>query len=165
MKKRVIGTFLLLYCMIMTAACPVSSADLAHAKEASKKVAGYSNAGVNLTRELWHAHFLTEAQKDFVATKFIQLSDLGIAYDFTVAAVESQYGPNAPPRSEIERLMGLFNSQLVAGLLDVLTSLKVIPSHGNYAATIQLIIDAVLVVAGIFGIRRQTQAKISAAMP
>lgn len=158
-----IGCIVVLFCLLLTTACPITPDSIAKVKSASKKVATAANTGVNLTRELYNANFLTIEQKDVIAQKFLLLAKAGIAFDTAVASIENQYGANAVPKSEIQRLVGVFDAQVVNAFLDVLTSLKIIPSKGNYGVTIELIRTGVLTVAGILGLKHSVSARIKAA--
>lgn len=160
--KKFIGVLVIIWTMVFATACPVSPASLQKAKESSGKIATYANTGVELTRQLFRSNFLTLAQKDLIAEKFVTLARAGVLFDQTVTNALQQYGTNAPPASEIQKISAIFDAQIVQGFLAILASLKVISSNGSFGATIELIRSAVLVIAGIFGSQKQVSRKIAA---
>jgi hypothetical protein len=157
--KKIIVTLICIYSLLLLG-CPKAS--IAGAKSASQKVATYANAGVNLTRELYRSNFLTLAQKDKIADGFIVLANAGIAFDAAVANTERIYGSDAP-KPEIDRLIAIFDGQIVEQFLAVLQSLKLVPAAGNYKATIELLKTAIITLAKAFGIGKQTRVKIALA--
>ena len=162
MKKLTGSIVLLLIYSLFLTACP-SRLNIEKAKSSSAKVATYANAGVNLTRELFNANFLTLEQKDRIAEGWITLANAGIAFDAAIANLEQQYpqGVNSRiPKAEIERLFAVFDATVVNHFLEILSSLKLINRIGNYAAIIESIKAAILIVAGAFGQKSVIAAKI-----
>src|SRR4051812_32441953 len=104
MKTKILLTLAVLYTLVMTTACPVSAASLEKAESASKQVATYANAGVELTRTLFESHVLSLAQKDTVARGFISLAEAGIAFDATVASAKQQFPAGQVPSSTISAI-------------------------------------------------------------
>ena len=158
---RIFISFVLIYAMVMLTACP-SAASLQKVQDSSARVAKYANAGVDLTRTLYESKVITLAQKDAIAQKFVLLARGGIAFDAAVANAKATYGTNAP-QATIQQLLATFDSQVVGQFLEILTSLKVIGASGAYAAIIETIRAAVMVVAGVFGTKAAVTQRLAAA--
>lgn len=158
MKKLITYLLLMVMTVVMTA-CPEKS--IANARKRSAQVASYANTGVNLTRDLFNAKLITLEQKDQVAVGFIALAQAGKTFDEAVRSVETTYGVDVP-RAEVEKLFEVFNSLVVGKFLDVLRTLKLIPSDSRIGEVIELIRTAVLSVAKAFGksyeVRQQLEA-------
>jgi hypothetical protein len=152
----------LVYSVVMLTACP-SSASLQKAQESSARIAKYANAGVDLTRGLYESQVITLKQKDDIAKKFVLLAQGGIAFDAAVAKTQSLYGTNAP-KNEVQAIFATFDTEVVGKFLDILQSLKVIANKQAYAAVIETIRTAVLVVAGVFGQQHAIAQRIEAAL-
>lgn len=159
MKKLLI--VFLISLSLMLGGCPKQSIEKAKANSA--KVATYANAGVDLTRELWRANFLSLEQKDRVAEAWIVLARAGIAFDAAIANIEGEYGIADVPKSEIEKLFAVFNREVVGKFLDVLTALKLTTRAGEFGTIIESIKTAVLIVAGYFNRRSEVAAQLSGA--
>jgi len=157
MKTKFLIT-LLIYAVALTG-CPSKS--IQDAKATSGKIATYANAGVNLTRELYGANFLTLEQKDKIADGFIVLAKAGIVFDQAIVNAETTYGSNVP-QNEIERLSAVFDAQIVTKFLDILTLLKLTNRAGNYAAVIESLRTAILIGARVFGHYRDVNTRIAA---
>jgi hypothetical protein len=158
---RKILAVLVLMCVAMAADCGELS--IAKAKSDSKAVATYANAGVEITRALFHAGKITLQQKDQIADGFITLAQGGGAFEGLVASIEREYGEKAPPKAEIDRLFSTFDREVVDKLVAVLQSVKVPGIDKSIGPTIELLKTAVLAVAGAFRKREQVVAKISGA--
>lgn len=153
-------TYLLVLTMLVLTACP--SRSIQRAKEASSKLATYANSGVNLTRELYRAKFISLQSKDRIADAFLTLAKAGMAFDAAVASAERTYGTSAPS-DVIAGLFATFNREVVAKFIDVLQSLKLVPAVGSYADTIELLKAAILTVARAFGKGNAVSSEIAAA--
>ncbi|MEO8647764.1 MAG: hypothetical protein ABI539_01220 [Acidobacteriota bacterium] len=150
---------LLVYSMFVLTACP-SGQTLQKAQDASAKVATYANSGINLTRELYRSNYLSLENKDRIADGFIALAKAGQAFDAAVANAKAAYGDTAP-KDAIAALFATFNQEVVGKFIAVLQSLKLASVvSGNFAATIELLKTAILVVAKAFGKGGSVQAVI-----
>lgn len=161
--SKFLTTAMLLYCIVFisvigTTGCPARTIE--KAKSASAKVAIYANTGVNVTRDMYHQNLISLSAKDKIAQAFIVLADGGIAFDGAVAAIEREYGPNAPPKAVIDRLFAAFDEQVVSRFLNVLTELKVLGNTAALAATIEALKAAVLIIAGAFGKRAFVEGRM-----
>ncbi len=156
---RTFATLALIYSMLMLTACPAAS--LQKVSDSSARVATYANAGVNLTRNLYEGKVITLDQKDAVATKFVQLAQAGVAFDAAVAKAKQVYGTNAPA-SEVQAIFATFDSEVIGRFLDVLKSLKLIANAGKYAAIIDGIRAAVMVIAGVFNQAHSVKLRLEA---
>lgn len=156
-----IATLIILYSVVLLTACP-SKASLEKAKAESSRIAGYANAGVNLTRSLYESQVITIGQKDNIARKFISLADAGIAFDLAVNKAIQTYGSNVP-KSEIERVFAVFDSEVVEKFLDILSSMKLLANKAAYAQVIDTLRTAVLLVAKVFNKRQLIAAKVQLA--
>lgn len=143
----------------MTAACP-SRTSIEKAKSSSAKIATYANAGVDLTRELYRANFLSLEHKDKIADGWISLANAGIAFDLAIANAEREYGDTAP-KTEIQRLFNIFDSSVIEKFLVVLNSLKLGSISNNYAVIIDSIKSAILLVAGAFNQTKVVTRKLA----
>jgi hypothetical protein len=160
--NKLVSILIVLSLVSFMTACPKAS--IASAKSSSQKVATYANAGVDITRELYRAGKISLEKKDAIADGFIRLAEAGLAFDAIVASAERQYGSNAPPKGEIDRLFATFDHDVVAKLVDVLKELKVPGvSSATFGPTIELLKTAILTVAKAFGKREQIAAQISGA--
>ena len=130
-------------------ACPARSIE--KAKDSSAKIASYSNVGVNVTRDLYRNHLISLAAKDKIADTFITLATAGQAFDAAVRNIEAQYGTNAPPKAEIEKLFSVFDREVVSRLIDVLKTIGLSGIPDRYKSVIESIRVAVIVVAKVFG--------------
>lgn len=158
---RYFATFLVMYAVVQLTACPAAS--LQKAANASSRVATYANAGVNLTRNLYESKVIPIGQKDDIAQKFVLLAEAGVAFDAAVARARTIYGTNAPS-SEIQKILATFDSEVVGRFLDVLQSLKLINARDKYAAIIDTIRAAVLVIANVFGHSKSVGLRLQAAI-
>lgn len=158
--RKIIATLTVIYCLFFTAACP-SKASLEKAKQSSEKVATYADAGVNLTRDLYRSNFIDTATKDKIADAFIALARAGIAFDAAVNNALAQYGPDGAPPEVVNGLFNTFNSTVVAQFVAVLDSLKLTSVSGNFAAVVETIKTAVLVVAAAFKKKSVVAAQIA----
>ena len=158
---RMFAALAVIYSTLLMTACPAAS--LQKVSDSSARIATYANAGVNLTRSLYEAKVITIGQKDDVATKFVQLAQAGVAFDAAVAKAKTVYGTTAPA-SEIQRIFATFDSEVVGKFLDVLASLKLIAAKGKYAAIIETIRAAFMVVAGVFGHSKSVGLRLEAAL-
>lgn len=155
--KRCFTVILIVYSLLL-AGCP---ATLGKAKSASSKLATYANTGVDITRTLFREQLISIDRKDKIADAFTALAKAGAAFDLAVANVEREYGGSVP-KSEIEKLFAVFDSEVVERFLVVLKSLKIAPSVGGYGEAIDLLTSAVLIIAGAFGRKRMIEVKIAA---
>lgn len=144
----------------VTSGCPQRSID--QAKASSARMAGYANAGVNVTRDLYQSRLLTLGQKDAIADGFIALAKAGQTFDAMVIRVEAQYGPTAPPKSEIDKLSAVFDVEVVDRFAAVLRAIGLSGIPERYKTVIEAIRQAVLIVAGAFGNKSIVAAKIAA---
>lgn len=129
------------------------------AEKASAKLAGYANAGVEVTRELFRDGLIGVQAKDRIADAFIVLAKGGVAFDAAVANTKAEYG-RKPPKEAIEALFAVFNAEVVAKFLSVLQQLKLIGDSGAYVAIIESLKTAVLVVAAAFGKRPAVEVQL-----
>jgi hypothetical protein len=159
MRNLIVSLFLI-GCFILTG-CP-SANSIAKAKSSSARIATYANTGVELTRELYRNKFLTLSQKDKLADGWIALAKAGQAFDAAIAAAESQYGTDTPPKTAIDKLFGTFNSEVVAKFLAVLQDLKIVGGTDKFGAVIETIKTAVLLVAKVFAKKSEIAAQLAA---
>lgn len=154
MKK--FATYLLIAVMsVLATACP--SKTIATAEKRSAQLAGYANIGVDTTRDLFQAGFISLSEKDRIAVGFIGLAQAGQMFDDTVKNIKAAYVDTAPPRTEIEKLFEVFDSLVVTKFLAILQTMKLISKQDQYAQIIQLIRTAVIAIAKAFG-KQQTVA-------
>ena len=158
---KIIVTLSLIYTIVMLTACPAAS--LQKAESASKRIATYANAGVNVTRTLFESKVISIGQKDEVARKFIVLAEGGIAFDIAIGKAKQLYGTNVP-KSELVKIFAIFDTELVERFLDVLQSLRIIANKAAFAAVIDTIRASVLIIANVFGQRHLIETKIRAAI-
>ena len=124
---KFIGIFVITFAMLLTG-CP-STKNIADAKKTSHKLAVYANTGINVTRDLYQKNLLSPdpqknlAIKDKIATGFIALSQAGQEFDKAVLDLEAQYGTNAPPQTEMDKLAALFDAEIVAKLVQLLKTI------------------------------------------
>jgi hypothetical protein len=156
MKNLIVITIISI--SILLTGCPKAS--IQSVKENSKKVAGYANAGVEITRELYRAGKLTLAQKDLIADGFIALAVGGLAFDAAVMAAEKQYAGNVP-KDAVKQLLGVFNQEVVAKLVDLLSKIKPGFDSQAFHLAIEGIKTSVILIAGVFGQRKQVAAQIN----
>lgn len=168
MKLKLCCMLLVYALVLVTTACPVDAVSIQKIQDESSKVAGYANTGVELTRTLYENHIFSSdpaknlATKDQIANGFIALAKGGVAFDATVASLKQQYATNVP-QSQLVALVNTFNADIVDRFASVLTSLKVISTKSQFAATVNLLRTAVLTAAAVLKIKSAVQAKLAAA--
>lgn len=145
--------------MVLLTACPQKTIDTA--KKQSTQIAVYANNGVEITRELFRNQIISLAQKDKIADGFILLAKAGQTFDLTVKNLENTYGKR-PPKSELDKLFQVFNSEVVANFLEILRELKVIGANNRYGEVISLLQTAILTIAAVFRNSRQIKQQIEA---
>jgi hypothetical protein len=155
--KKILVCLTLVYSLLLFG-CPSKS--IQKAKESSAKLATYANAGVDVTRGLFRENVITLAQKDKIADAFIVLADAGIAFDAAVRKAETEYGTNAP-KAEIDRLFAIFDAEVVAKFLGVLSALKLVNDIGSFSVVIETLKTSVLLIAKAFGRMKQTEARLA----
>ncbi|MBS1793368.1 MAG: hypothetical protein JSS81_05910 [Acidobacteria bacterium] len=161
MKKLLISC-LLIYSLVLTA-CP-SKVTLEKARRESAKIAGYADQTTNAVRDLFRAGVLTPAQTARIADKIIVLAKAGQAFDAVIATLETTYGTtDNVPKAEWARALALFNSDLVQKFIDVLVELKVIEVSGRMRNSIDLVINAVRLIARAFEVEADVNRRIAAA--
>jgi hypothetical protein len=159
---KIVLPSLLIWCLVLTTtACP-SRASLDKAARASSDLATYANAGVNVTRELFAANLLTLEQKDRIADGFIALARAGQAFDTLVANARVQYGDNAP-KDAVAAIFATFDKTVVNQLVSVLNALKLTQVSARFAAVIETLKTAVLLIANAFRHRQLVAARLEAA--
>jgi hypothetical protein len=156
---RIICTAFVLYALLLVTACPVSPKTVTEVKDASGKLAKYANAGVDVTRELYHQKIISIGVKDTIADGFSSLADAGIAFDAAVANLEATFGSNVP-RSEMEKLFALFDSTVVEKFLAVVK----IKLPDQFSSAFELLKSAILVIANAFHQKKAISTKIAAAV-
>ncbi|HEY8560529.1 MAG TPA: hypothetical protein VIL74_09140 [Pyrinomonadaceae bacterium] len=159
--KKLLVVFALSALVLNSTAC--DARDLAKAKEQSARLAKYTNAGVDATRELYRAKMITLAQKDKIADGFIKLAEAGQAFEKTLSAIERQYGTNAPPQSEIDRLFNVFDREVVDQFLELLKELRVTVRSERVAEIIGILRTVVITTAKLFNKRAPVEQKLAAA--
>lgn len=154
--KTILVVMILIWSVVFTG-CPVKSVN--KARQQSRVVATYTNAAVSLTRTLYETHVITIDQKDVIADKFIILAKAGIAFDILAKNINDTYGLNVP-KSEIQKLFQVFDAQIVAAFISVLSALKIISIQSKYIAILDSIRTAVLIIAGVFNQRAMISQRI-----
>lgn len=162
MLRKSITLFVLTVTTLFATACP-SGSTIATIKASSSKIATYANSGVNLTRDLYRAKYLTDGQKNTIASAFSRLADAGIAFDAAVANAEKIYKTDGIPKTEIEKIFAVFDSEIVSRVITILESLKIVPALNNYRAIVEGLKTAVLTVAAILNQRQGVSVRLAAA--
>ena len=152
---KAVSTILLLSLAVSLTACGPQT--IAKAKEQSRQLAKYTNAGVDVTRELFKAKIITLEQKDRIADAFLKLARAGQTFDKTIAKIEQEYGKNIPA-SKIEQLFKIFDGEIVSEYLNLLKDLGV--AVQKVREIITLLKTVVLTAAGLFDKRAAIEARL-----
>lgn len=150
--KNIIAKFSLIFVIVFSliaTGCPQKSIN--QAKQSSAKIATYANIGVNVTRDLYRGQLINILTKDKIADGFIVLARSGQLFDAAVLKLEEQYGTNAPPKAEIDKIFAVFDAEIVDRLIDILRSIGVSGMPDKFAEVINSLKSAVILIAKVFG--------------
>jgi hypothetical protein len=159
--KSLVTKFIAIFVVVfslLTTGCPQKSID--QAKKSSAKIATYANTGVNVTRDLYRAQLLSLPNKDKIADGFIALAKAGQTFDAAVLKIEQQYGPNAPPKAEIDKLFAVFDAEVVDRLVEVLRSVGLSGIPEKFREIVNTLKSAVIIVAKVFGHAAAVRARL-----
>ena len=156
MKKYLV--LILMYSMLLLG-CP-SKNTIQDAKRESARLAGYANTAVNIGRELWREGVISDQVATRTAKSLSTLASGGIAFDTAILRLEANYG-NKVPKSEIELLFAVFETEVVEKLVEVLKDLGAVSNAAALVAKIVEIRNAVMTIARAFGKEKQVEAKLA----
>jgi hypothetical protein len=156
--KNFLASLLLLSVALTFTACDTKS--IATAKTQSRKMARYANAGVEVTREMYRAQIINLAQKDKIADGFIRLAAAGQLFEKAIGNLESAYGTQSVPVSEIDKLFKTFDEEVVNQFLDLLAGLKIVTVSEDLRQVISVLRSTIIAAAKFFGKKAVIQQRI-----
>lgn len=165
MIKKYVALFLVGVFMTLIMACP-SKITLEKAKIESGKLATYANAATDAVRAMFENKILSASQTKPIAEKIVILSNGGIAFDNFITALQTQYGSiDKVPKSEWNKALIIFNTQVVNAFIGLLNDLKFIKDvNTRMREVIDLIILSIRIIARAFGTETAITAQINSVL-
>jgi hypothetical protein len=157
MKTKFFLTILILASLFLTA-CPKAK-DIKTAFKASASIAKYTGTAAQTVGELYTAGVIDYATKERLIAKLRVVAENGKRFHQEVEAVYQMY-KNALPDKELNALDIIFNRDVIAPLVDLLTDAGLLsPNAGAQVLTALIFLkQAVLTVADLFGKLRPGQS-------
>lgn len=142
--------FVVCFSLILTG-CPKAST-IQKAADANSQIEGLTRTAISSTLDAMHAGLLKPAEAEAVETALAKIAGGGAAFTVELGHVQAMSLTQTVPQSKLAELAALFNTNLVAPFLDVLTQLKAVsPSQ---AQALMLVINslrnALLVISAAF---------------
>lgn len=150
LNRKFFLCILVLVSLFMTA-CPRQK-DIKEAFKASRQIAHYTGTAADTVADLYKAGVIDFGQKEKLITKLKAVRDNGKRFHATVEAIYQQY-KNDLPDKELNALDIVFNRDVIAPLIDLLTEAGLLSESASQTVLTALVFlkQAVLMIANLFG--------------
>lgn len=154
MYKKFILSLIIIYSLMLATACP-SRKGLTQAFNQSAKVYQLGTSAAVTIGGLYDSGILPLAVKDRIADGLIKVAGEGRKFHAMIVALKAEYGSDisAVPKSKLAELDILFSSTVIQPLVDILSSLGVLPPGvaSQVLLAISLVRTAISTISQIFG--------------
>lgn len=158
-----IFVILILYAVILTAACP-SQLDVAAAEKSSAMVAVYANETVEVVRDLYRSEKITLDQKNRIADLIINLAKGGVHFTAYIAYVKNNDFDGKSVKGFSRReLFRLLETEIIGPTVDLLKELNFLKTNSRLLEMLSKIRETVIIISRAFSLQSQTAKRLAAA--